>query len=598
MPSYKWLMFETKEKSQEKMRQMSLPRFQHKKVGRKSYHELYPEIIVELKDLLNTHSGSAQDRRRDDAVRFNGLSIVDCNKCIKKRLMRKYSKINKMSNSTVRRYFLPPKSNTQSSKFYKGRISAKIPQKRNSQSIKEHNDFHFTCAQVNYVEEMSSLYNDEILALSCDNKAKIPLGAPAVSRYVRCRKFHLVEKQPNLPDHDFPKHGIRINPSAYVILSNGRKRSLSVDSHSSYELIIKKRSRSCDARLFPDMKGDTILTSDKRNLEHVKWSRTGKLFIRPFGSGIDQSAKATSEVHINNLHRIITENNMLLKKNVITIISDNGPDWSTDCTANIYNLGRLWEELKLDALIWVSYAPGHSRFNPIERMFSRLTDLLQGVIVDLDPSFKEKSQQMDMALLDLSKYWNDKSYCNYKIDCRPMFSVNGNIFDGHEKLKNLLMNKSQTQIQQNPNVQFNLQFYLRHCIRSTYYTSFTKCDDKYCVHCSRFPVRASKTLSLLRAGGGYIPWPTMTYSNKCYDTFLQRAHSILCGEQNRFPDEHLPSGSKLKCQKCKLPYVFLSKADEERHNQWIHGSESKRKRLSVQVNETRKSKKRSPSPEY
>ncbi|CAF4438106.1 unnamed protein product [Rotaria sp. Silwood2] len=240
MPSYRWLIFETKEKSQETMRQISSSRFQRNKIGRKSYHELCPEIITELNNLLNTHSGSAQYRCRDDAIRFNGLSIVDCNKHIKKRLMKKYSKINKMSSSTVRRYFLPPKSNIQSSKFYKSRILAKIPQKRNSQSINEYSDFHFTCAQVNYVEELSSLYSDEILALSYDNKAKIPLGAPAVSRYVRSRKFHLVENQPNLPDHDFPRHGMRINPSAYVVLSNRRQRSSSIDSHRSCELKIKK----------------------------------------------------------------------------------------------------------------------------------------------------------------------------------------------------------------------------------------------------------------------------------------------------------------------------------------------------------------------
>ncbi|CAF3383836.1 unnamed protein product [Rotaria sp. Silwood2] len=531
MPSYRWLMFETKEKSQERMQQMLLTRFQRQKVGRKSYHELCPDIITELKSVLNTHSGSAQDRRRDDAVRFNGLSTVDCTKHIKKRLMKKYSRINKISNSTVRRYFLPPKNNIQSSKYYKSHILAKIPQKRNSQSIKEHIDFHFTCSQVNYVEELSSLYSDEILALSCDNKAKIPLGAPAVSRYIRSRKFHLVENQPNLPDHDFPRHGIRINPSAYLVLSNTRQRSSSVDSHPSCELTIKKRSRSCDIQLFPDIKQCNILTSDKRNFDHVIWSRTGKLFIRPFGSGTDRLNKATSEVHINNIQQITSENNMLFHKSIITMISDNGPDWSTDCMANIYNLGRLWEEQRLDALIWVSYAPGHSRFNPIERMFSRLTDLLQGVIIDLDTSFKDKSQQMDVALIDLCKYWNNTSYCNYKIDCRPMFSVNANLFEGHDELKNLLMNKSQIQIQKNPNVQFSLQLYLRHCVRSTYYISFIKCNDKHCVHCSRYPIRSTKTISLLRAGGGYIPWPTMTYSNQHYDTFLQRSHSILSGEK-------------------------------------------------------------------
>jgi len=87
------------------------------------------------------------------------------------------------------------------------------------------------------------------------------LGAPAVSRYVRSRKFHLVENQPNLPDHDFPRYGIRINPSAYVVLSNQRKRSSSIDSHPRYELKIKKRSRSCDTQLFPDIKRYTIMVS-------------------------------------------------------------------------------------------------------------------------------------------------------------------------------------------------------------------------------------------------------------------------------------------------------------------------------------------------
>ena len=42
-------MFETREKSQERMRQISLLCFQRNKVGRKSYHELYPEVITELK---------------------------------------------------------------------------------------------------------------------------------------------------------------------------------------------------------------------------------------------------------------------------------------------------------------------------------------------------------------------------------------------------------------------------------------------------------------------------------------------------------------------------------------------------------------------
>lgn len=96
------------------------------------------------------------------------------------------------------------------------------------------------------------------------------LGVPAVSRYVRSRKFHLVDNQPNFPDHDFPKHGIRINPSAYVALSNQRKRSLSVDSYSSCELKPRRRSRSCDTQLFPDIKQRTLMVSQLFFI-HSRW---------------------------------------------------------------------------------------------------------------------------------------------------------------------------------------------------------------------------------------------------------------------------------------------------------------------------------------
>ncbi len=125
-----------------------------------------------------------------------------------------------------------------------------------------------------------------------------------------------------------------------------------------------------------------------------------------------------------------------------------------------------------------------------------------------------------------------------------------------------------------------------------------KPKDKFCVHCSRYPIRATRTMSLLRAGAGYTPWPTMTYSNKHYDIFLQRAYSILSGEKNLSPDEHLLSDPKVRCSKCKLPYVFLSKADEERHNQWIHAPKPKLKRSSTQVNEIVKRRKRSLSLKY
>ncbi|CAF3281461.1 unnamed protein product [Rotaria sp. Silwood2] len=295
------------------------------------------------------------------------------------------------------------------------------------------------------------------------------------------------------------------------------------------------------------------------------------MFIRPFGLTSD---KATSEIHINNLQQIATENSWFLHRSVLTIISDNGPDWKTDSMANIYNFGRFWEENKLDALIWVSYAPGNSRYNPIERMFSHLTDLIANVIIDLDPTFSNINHQLDSALIELNKYWHTKKYDKFKIDCRSVFSVNGNSFDGHQELKDTLLKSSIKHImnEENDNIRFNLQLYLRHCVRSSYYVSFIKCTDSTCVHCSRHPVRAKKTIELLRSCGNYLPWPQMTLHKYHYDTFLQRTYALLAGENNAVPDQQLPSGPTKHCSACKLPYIFSSKADEERHMMWIHQS--------------------------
>ena len=45
-------MFKTKEKSEERMRQISLSRFQRNKVGRKSYHELKNLVFLEKMNSL------------------------------------------------------------------------------------------------------------------------------------------------------------------------------------------------------------------------------------------------------------------------------------------------------------------------------------------------------------------------------------------------------------------------------------------------------------------------------------------------------------------------------------------------------------------
>ncbi|CAH3118707.1 unnamed protein product [Porites lobata] len=64
---------------------------------------------------------------------------------------------------------------------------------------------------------------------------------------------------------------------------------------------------------------------------------------------------------------------LAVRKKAVTIICDGGPDWSPKSTPNLINFGRLWRDLNLDILILTSYAPGHSRYNPIERSWAPLS---------------------------------------------------------------------------------------------------------------------------------------------------------------------------------------------------------------------------------
>ena len=117
------------------------------------------------------------------------------------------------------------------------------------------------------------------------------------------------------------------------------------------------------------------------------------------------------------------------------------------------------------------------------------------VTIDLDPTFSTINSQLDSALVDLNKYWHNKRYDMFKIDCRPIFSGSRNAFNGYQELKDELMKSSVKHIMSQENT--NIRFYLCHCIKTLYYLSFVKCGDSICIHYSQHPMRATKTVQPL-----------------------------------------------------------------------------------------------------
>ena len=79
---------------------------------------------------------------------------------------------------------------------------ARVPKKDNSAQASQHEDLHYTRAQVAYVNEMMETYG--AICLSCDDKNKINVGTPAVSRYHQLSKFFLQGDAPKYYNHHFP----------------------------------------------------------------------------------------------------------------------------------------------------------------------------------------------------------------------------------------------------------------------------------------------------------------------------------------------------------------------------------------------------------
>ena len=283
-----------------------------------------------------------------------------------------------MSRKAVHYLLNPPRKGTMSSKRYKGFIQARVPPKRNTKEKKEHPDFHFTSAQVKLINELSYLCSDNTLTLSVDNKNKVEVGIPATSRRSQIRTFYLTEDSPNYNDHDFPHSNCKLVPAGYQILQHRTFRSSSVQSRrGNFEIYSKRRSRSVDSSLTDVKKLNKKICIDRVGRERLKRPLSGPLKVHVFPSRV---IEATNVLHANHLMELILgEKKFRIIDNVV-LIADGGPDWSVKGVINFLSMGYLWKNLKLDSLVIQCYAPGHSRFNPIERSWSFLTKKIIRVV--------------------------------------------------------------------------------------------------------------------------------------------------------------------------------------------------------------------------
>ena len=101
--------------------------------------------------------------------------------------------------------------------------------------------------------------------------------------------------------------------------------------------------------------------------------------------------------HVNDLFPICKE---AVKNGIVsfTVISYNGPDYNLTSYKNELLYYELWKESKLDFLTVTSNAAGLSAFNPIEHLWSPLSNCLTSVTLNGCMDRKEIPTYLDTKL--------------------------------------------------------------------------------------------------------------------------------------------------------------------------------------------------------
>lgn len=207
------------------------------RMGRPRYDELYP-ITSFIDEYISQCNPAAADEKRRRTTCFTTCTVKDITKYVRGRI-RDHCRALGMpvpepymlpKETTVRRQGVAPNPKLKAAKLYTGNLNFRTAPRR-CDVTRYNPDFHYSASDVKSLLEMSALCQGEVLFISCDNKNKLRIGAPANSNRARPRGMYLQENQPSRPDHSFPEQGVYIVPMGYMEVAVGRGRA----RHASME---------------------------------------------------------------------------------------------------------------------------------------------------------------------------------------------------------------------------------------------------------------------------------------------------------------------------------------------------------------------------
>jgi hypothetical protein len=270
-----------------------------------------------------------------------------------------------MSESSIRRLFVPPHLFSLSARYYSCLLQYRIcsPQ---SIVLKEHMDSHTCTAQLKYAKEIvyHSTYSKDCLVMSWDNKAIIHPGNCLMQKTTivkglgstKLRASAFLNAKERIPP--FIQH-IPIHPETIMILEKTE------DGRSIGDTFVHLR---CDER------------------------------------------KQTASCHFSTLMRWIQEGK-IQSKPILFILSDGGADVNPSNYPTLIMAGFLFQLLQLESIVLIACAPGNSPLNPVERAMAIFTRIIMEKCPGpLPPSTDATAVLVRDAL-------NNKSFGNRMISC-------------------------------------------------------------------------------------------------------------------------------------------------------------------------------------
>lgn len=307
--------------------------------GRPRIEEDQPEFLRVVAEIA-TFGASADPRRR----------TVDVRSC--KTLRSMYENLLEMGFTccqTTAYYRLVPRNRTSiESKRHVVTVPVKLCRAQ-TDLHKEHPDQQFCVASIRSLETLASMLGpEEILFISQDDKARVPIGITAANK--QAPFLMNMEYRIRLPDHDWVVAGQhKLIPSVYAIINVstdliGQPESVTYSGPTYVAIRSGKHSSSTATSHAEDF--DKILQIDTFS----QFTKTSDGFIKP----------------------------------VVIITSDGGPDENPRYRKVIDSAIKHFKNYDLDAVFIATNAPGRSAFNRVERRMAPLSRELSGVIIPHD----------------------------------------------------------------------------------------------------------------------------------------------------------------------------------------------------------------------